>query len=71
MNLEYTEPAMRPYAMKILSLARREDEQKAEINFDLTRMKLAVSGGSIRIPAGMSREDKRKWIRENGGKCHA
>lgn len=57
--------------MKILSLARREDEQKAEINFDLDRMKLAVSGGSIRLPSGMSRDDRRKWIRENAGKCNA
>ena len=57
--------------MKILSLARRQDEQKAEINFDLDRMQLAVSGGSIRLPAGLSREERRKWIRENAGRCSA
>lgn len=57
--------------MKILSLARREDEQKTEINFHLDRMKAAVSGGSIRLPSGMTREDRRKWIRENAGRCHA
>ncbi len=57
--------------MKILSLARREDEQKAEINFDLGRMRVAVAGGTIRIPSGLTREERRKWIRENAGKCNA
>lgn len=57
--------------LKILSLARRNNEQSAEINFDLLRMKKAVAGGSIQPPSGLTREDRRKWIQQNAGKCNA
>lgn len=37
-------------------------------NFDLERMKQAVEGGTIRIPQGLSREERREWIKSNLGK---
>mgnify|MGYP003602867611 CR=1 FL=1 len=57
--------------VKQFFLAPRNDEQETEINFDLTRMKKAVSGGSVRPPAGLTREERRKWIQQNAGKCNA
>lgn len=42
---------------------------ESNFNFDLERMRMAVSGGSIRIPSGLSRVERRKWIFENAGKC--
>lgn len=49
----------------------RQDEQETEVNFDLLKMKKAIAGGSIRPPAGLSREERRKWIQKNAGKCNA
>lgn len=57
--------------VKLFFLARRDDEQEAEVNFDLLKMKKAIAGGSIRPPAGLSREERRKWIQKNAGKCNA
>lgn len=42
---------------------------ESNFNFDLDRMRTAVGGGSIRIPSGLNREERRRWIFENAGKC--
>ena len=55
--------------MSLMGPARGHATQRRELDFDLDRMTRAVQGGSVRIPSGMSREDRRKWIRENAGKC--
>lgn len=60
--------------MQFLSGSRYEPKMQEanaqpEFNFDLDRMRTAVAGGSIRIPSGLSREQRRKWIFENAGKC--
>jgi hypothetical protein len=44
-------------------------DAKSNFNFDLDRMRAAVGGSTIRIPAGLSRQERRKWIFENAGKC--
>lgn len=55
--------------MSFMAPARHQASQNGELDFDLNRMRRAVEGGTVRIPAGMNREDRRKWIRENAGKC--
>ncbi|QPI08267.1 hypothetical protein IM687_13790 [Stutzerimonas stutzeri] len=55
--------------MSLMGPARGHNTQNRELDFDLERMARAVHGGSIRIPSGMNREARRKWIRENAGKC--
>lgn len=37
------------------------------VNFDLERMKAAINSGFITIPNGLSREDRRSFIREKLG----
>lgn len=50
-----------------------EMQEKAVVdeafNFSLLRMQGAIAGGSIKIPHGLSRAERRKWIFENKGKC--
>lgn len=40
------------------------EEKDNQFNFDLERMKQAVAGPSIRIPMGLSREERRAYISE-------
>jgi hypothetical protein len=55
--------------MHLMGPVRGQASRNRELDFDLDRMTRAVQGGSVRIPAGMSREERRKWIRENAGRC--
>ena len=35
-----------------------------EVNFDLERMKKAIEGPFIQLPAGLTREQRRAWVKE-------
>lgn len=37
---------------------------KEQVNFDLERMKKAVEGPFIRLPSGLTREQRRTWVKE-------
>ena len=49
---------------------RLDDEQEEYLvidpsfNFNLERMKQAVEGETISIPTGLTREERREWIRD-------
>lgn len=38
------------------------------IDWNIADMENAVAGGSIRIPSGSSREERREWIMNNNGR---
>ena len=39
------------------------------VDIDIHRLSKALQGGSIRPPSGLCRSERRKWIRDNGGKA--
>lgn len=41
-----------------------EGNEDPPINFNLERMKQAVEGETISIPTGLTREERREWIRD-------
>lgn len=52
-------------------IPHKHDSSPEEVNFDISRMKSALSGERVSMPENLSREDFRAWMREKANKCRA